>query len=381
MARWQWTTYRLKPKPGAGFHFGLRGLEQEDSAPHCPSDTLFAALVATLADLEGADGVAAFAAPFERGQPPFLLTSVFPRVGDLPLLPFPSRKVNLTPEPGQRKLFKRLRYVSPVVFRRILAGKPMEAYTDEEGEGAFLQRGQVWLAADEIDALPDNWRGLLPEDVKKRKDWRAWLPGKRGRQWLREQKVWQSQPVDRVTVDRVASASAVYRIGRTVYAPGCGLWFGVQWPSDPDPDMWTQLETLLAHLGDRGLGGERSIGYGQFTLEPKPPVFDLPEMTPDGPALTLSRYLPQSGELPAALQGVASYRLVPVAGWLNAPGKKAQRRKQVRLLAEGSIFQPVGPGPWGRLADVRPAGWEGHPIWRYGYACPVGVQPQEVDDA
>ena len=84
-----WTMYRLKPKPGAGFHFGLRGLEQEDSAPHCPSDTLFAALVATLADLEGPEGVEAFAAPFKDGQPPFLLSSVFPRAGDLPLLPLP----------------------------------------------------------------------------------------------------------------------------------------------------------------------------------------------------------------------------------------------------------------------------------------------------
>ena len=353
----QWTTYRLKPKPGAGFHFGQRGLEQEDSALHCSSDTLFAALVSTLADLKGLDTVTAFTDPFERGRPPFLLTSVFPRVGDLPLSPLPYTRIELTPQPGRRKLLKRLRYVSPVIFRHILARQPMDEYAD--GKGTFLHDGKVWIASEELERLPKDW----------------------DRNRLKEQKVWLSTAVDRVTVDRVTSASSVYRIGRTVYAPGCGLWLGIQWPNDPDPDVRAQLETLLVHLGDRGLGGERSVGYGQFTLEQQPLPLDLPETMPDGPALTLSRYLPQRAELPAALRGVASYRLVAVPGWLNAPGHKAQRRRQVRMLAEGAVFQLVGPGPWGRLANVRPTGWDGHSIWRYGYACPVGVQPQEVPDA
>ena len=65
-----WTTYRLKPKPGAGFHFGLRGLEGEESAAYCPSDTLFSALVATAADVGGSETADAFAAPFAAGKPP-----------------------------------------------------------------------------------------------------------------------------------------------------------------------------------------------------------------------------------------------------------------------------------------------------------------------
>jgi CRISPR-associated protein Csm4 len=348
-----WTTYRLRPKPGGGFHFGLRGLEQEDSASHCPSDTLFAALVATLADLEGGDGVERFVAPFERGEPPFLLTSVFPRAGDLPLLPFPSVRLALEPQPGQRKLFKRLRYVSPTIFRRALRGAPLDAYVEDGGQGAFLQGGRVWLAAEEIDALPPRWRDLAPDE-------------------LRYQKVWGSRPVDRVTVDRVSSASAVYRMGRTVYALDCGLWLGVQWPDGVDAAAEARLRTLLHHLGDRGLGGERSVGYGQFALDEAPLPLDVPEDLDEGPLLTLSRYLPRREELPAALRGAASYALEAVAGWLGAPGGPAQRRRQVRMLGEGSVFEPAGPGPWGRLADVRPDGWDAHPIWRWGYACPVG---------
>lgn len=355
----EWTTYRLVPKPGAGFHFGLRGLDQEGSAPHCPSDSLFAALVATLADLMGPAGVRRFGAPFVDGKPPFLLTSVFPRAGDLPLLPFPLLKVNLEPAPGQRKLLKRLRYVSPQIFRRLLATAPMDAYVDNERHnGLFLHDGQVWLTEPEIGALPRDWQGISPGN-------------------LREQSVWKSRAVDRVAVDRVSSASAVYRIGRTVYAPECGLWVGVQWPNGVDSVLEEELVTLLTHLGDRGLGGERSVGYGQFIVEQDGLTLDLPAPGVKGPVLTLSRYLPKENELPEALRASASYRLDAVAGWLGAPGLKAQRRRQVRLLTEGSVFESVGSGPWGRLVDVRPHGWRAHAIWRYGYACPVGLAQRD----
>jgi CRISPR-associated protein Csm4 len=195
-----------------------------------------------------------------------------------------------------------------------------------------------------------------------------------GRRWLREQRVWGAAPVDRVTVDRVTAASAIYRIGRTVYAPGCGLWFGVQWPTGVDPAARAQLERLLLHLGDRGLGGERSVGYGQFEGRAVPTPLDLPGPSAIGPCLTLSRYLPRRSELPQALRGEAAYRLDGIAGWLGAPGQPAQRRRQVHMLREGSVFEAVGEAPYGCLADVRPQGWDAHPIWRYGYACHVGLE-------
>jgi CRISPR-associated protein Csm4 len=361
----QWTTYRLNPRPGVGFHFGLRGLGEEKSGSHCPSDTFFSALITMLAEVEGSKAVDEFAAPFRDGHPPFLLTSIFPRAGDLPLFPMPFVRVNLTEKPGQRKLLKRLRYVSPLILRRILNGESMDAYTNDDGQGAFLQSGKIWIAVEEIEKLPKDWN----------------------RDRLHEQKVWASESVDRVTVDRITSSSTIYRTGRTVYAPGCSLWLGVRWPGGPVPELQAQLEMLLMHLGDAGIGGERSVGYGQFTPNMAPLALDLPEATPNGPTLTLSRYLPKENELPEALRGEhAAYRLVTVPGWLSAPGRKSQRRRQVRMLVEGAVFQPVGSGPWGRLADARPVGWEGHPIWRYGYACPVGVpasggvRPQEVHD-
>jgi CRISPR-associated protein Csm4 len=352
----QWTYYRLEPKAGAGFHFGERGLEQEGSGTHCPSDTLFAALVATLVDLDGSAAAAAFSEPFRQRRSPFLLTSLFPCTGDLPLLPVPRVRFNLTERPGQRKLLKRLRYVSPRILNGMLAGADLDPYRDEAQQGRFLQDGRVWLSAGEQAALPPTWRDLAPQP-------------------LRQQQVWRAPPVDRVTIDRVSSASSVYRIGRTAYAPGCGLWLGVQWPGEVDGGTRQQLENLLLHLGDRGIGGERSVGYGQFHLDAA--SFDLALPKAGGPSfLTLSRYVPHASELPGALAPGAAYGLTAVSGWLESPAGAARRRRSLRMLVEGSVLRAEGrDGPYGCLVDVAPAGWDAHPVWRYGYACPVGVAP------
>jgi CRISPR-associated protein Csm4 len=379
-----WTSYRIAPKAGGGFHFGRQGLEQEQSAPSCASDTLVAALVATQADLDGDAGVADLIAPDDAGWPPFTLTSAFPRAGSLPLLPAPFLRAPIEIHPGQRKLLKRLQFVSPAVFRRWIRGARLDAYADPtSGKGRFLQDGKVWIAAEEIAHLPDVWAAAVPRTVAEQwTDWREWIACEDdGAAWLRARKVWQAQPVDRVTVDRITAASAVYRIGRTVYAPGCGLWFAVRWPEAPDGTLRARLETLLAHLGDRGLGGERSIGYGQFDWNALAYDLDLPDPDPDGAALTLSRYLPRKAALPGALSDrAAAYRLDAVGGWLGTPEGPARRRRRVHMLTEGSVFKPTGAGPWGRAADVRPDSWDAHPIWRWGYACPVGVQTPKDDE-
>ena len=80
--------FRLEPALGGGFHFGREGREIEASSEGLPSDSLFGALVVAYRHLFG--DVQEFLAPWETGTPPFLLSSVFPYAGDLPLLPIPA---------------------------------------------------------------------------------------------------------------------------------------------------------------------------------------------------------------------------------------------------------------------------------------------------
>lgn len=367
------TVYPLQPPPGGGFHFGELGLELEVSRAVFPSDSLFAALVVAIAEQEGADAAKAFADHFTSSAPPFRLTSAFPRAGALLLLPRPRLPIH-TPSLKEterekrlpRKSAKKVQFVSPQICALLCAGLDMADYLPPGGDsspptnghGRFLQNGAIWLTADEQAQLPAAWRGLSPDA----------LPG---------QQVWRQGHIPRVTVDRRHNSSNVYLMGRVSFNAGCGLWFGV---AGADAAMQARLAGLLAHLGDRGIGGERSSGYGVFTLEQTQELKLW--QTPGSYHLLLSRYLPTAAELPALRAEHASYQLVTVGGWLQTPYMPHLRRKQIAMVAEGSVVGTAtvpGTAVSGSMADVKPE-WQNfpHPVYRCGFALTAPVADTAV---
>jgi CRISPR-associated protein Csm4 len=381
--------------PG-GLHVGTRGVNLEECGVSIPADTLFAALV----DAHWRDGgdLDAWMQPFPRtrlsqagttaegdrwehqpGDVPFLLTTAFPYAGGVRFFPLPAPLRRLFTDEtlkARRKDISAIRFVSEGILRRALDGQrldPLLFSADQCGEqslGAALQRGACWMLTEEYDYLPDGFRRR----------------GNRRTQHsaLRQQRVYATARVPRVTVSRVSSAAQVYHAGCVRFAPECGLWFGIQWRA-PDASAGqatyrSNLKQLLALIGDEGLGGERTSGYGGFRHE-SGGTLSLPDPRPDGPMLLLSRYHPRADELPAALNDALAYALTPVAGWLRASGVAAQRRRRLWLVTEGSVIRAVGDAPWGDVVDVRPVyrGSEpssgvGHPVWRYGLALGVGVE-------
>jgi CRISPR-associated protein Csm4 len=196
---------------------------------------------------------------------------------------------------------------------------------------------------------------------------------------LRRFAVYGAERVPRVTVDRISSASTIYHAGRATFASGCGLWFGVHWRT-PGAAWQMQMGQLLALLGDDGLGGERSSGYGGFTVDARD-AFHLPDAHAGRPALLLSRYHPTAEEAPAALNHpAAAYGLSQVAGWLRSPDAAGQRRKRLMLVSEGSIVCPPR-APAGDVVDVRPDYASGsgvaHPVFRYGLALAVDASKMQ----
>ncbi len=362
------TTHQLSF--ASGLHLGTRGVNLEEHGVHVPSDTLFSALVDVWRRLGG--DPQRFVQPFLDGDPPFLLSSAFPVAGQVRFFPMPVDvgRVLSSDEPGGRdKAAKRIKYLSEALWRRALIGElldgwlfPADEYVDPSN-GVAVQNGELWMTMDEVSGLPDAM-------------------GQRPQRALRYQSVWSSQRVPRVTVDRVSSASTIYHTGRTSFAAGCGLWFGVAWRSPAakvDGDGPTYREALalaLDALQHDGLGGERSTGYGAFARTDMAELA-LPEPAPGQPAWLLSRYHPRDEELPTALAEGAAYRLVSVAGWLRTPDGPAQRRQRLTLLAEGSIIRPSAH-PAGDVVDVKPtyanpAGDTLHSIFRYGLALAAGV--------
>jgi CRISPR-associated protein Csm4 len=352
--------YDLVPPPGGGFHFGRTGYAQEETAESFPSDSLWAALIATLAEEEGAAAAQALVDRLRTEEPPFALTSLFPRAGDVPFLPRPALSLPLGEGGRERppKFGKRLRYVSPGILHLWLQGEDLAPYLPDEAwrspRGCFLQGGVVWLTAEERARLPGDWARVAPERLVR-------------------QKVWDVLPRPRVTVDRRSHASAVFRVARLSFAPGCGLWVGVRFAAAPGPYGRAWWEAWLERLGHRGVGGDRSPGCGTFSWQARGPL-PLPEGAGGDCALLLSRYHPRREELEAGVLGDgARYQLAFVSGYLASPEGPARLRNRVALLEAGSVVRMAGGLPRGDLADVTPLGWSAHPIYRGGLALAVPI--------
>jgi len=364
----------------SGLHVGIHGDSLESTNITIPSDTIFAAMMDAWARAGGSPEN--FSAPFlgEGPQPPFLISSAFPFVGEVRFYPMPVNIAWLVGEDALAQVGKKVkhtRFISEGLLMKALSGENLAAYlypTDyltEPTTGVALQNGIFWLTVEEVERLPEGFqrsKGKL-----------------RALQFLN---VYGLTRVPRVTISRITSATNIYHVGRATFVLGCGLWFAVHW-RDPDQEVGgngskSMREAFLNTLGilqEDGLGGERTAGYGAFNFLEENPV-RLPNPVPNHPAMLLSRYHPREDELPEALTGNGSaYQLDSVGGWLRSADGAAQRRKRLTMVSEGS-FVIFGSEPMGDLTDVRPTyvqepdGKElpglPHPVYRAGFGLGIG---------
>lgn len=331
---------------GPGFHFGEQGLGQEGTSLSMPSDSLFAALLSRLLVTQGKAALDALAARFTGGPPPFVLSSTFLYAGSVRFFPAPA--LHAPASQASHKDLKKVTYLSEALFRQVLAGQSLAGLYEPAEK---LQGKAVLVSQEELPGLPS--------EVRERKT-----------------ELWHVEKRPRVTLGRAVQNSNIYFTGRVSFAAGCGLWFAVRWLED-DPILKSLLARLLHDLGDAGLGGERSVGFGACRIQPGL-TLELPEPG-DDPWVTLSRYLPQESELEALAHPQAAYQLVSVGGWLSSPASSGQRRRAVNLMAEGSVFGPLGSAVPGMIADVRPSYPTDedpleHPVYRCGLALGVGLK-------
>lgn len=330
--------------PRGALHVGELGVGSEETLSHIPGDTLYAALVVAWVATGGKG-------PFDA--PPLRITSAFPRVGPLRLYPRPLVRVRVAEAQRDRlgKTLTQFEWCSERMWTLLLQGADMTEFAGEQN----LVAG-IWFHPDD----------------------RPQFPPPKGKDRL--ERFWATRPlVPHVALDRVNNAPNLFHTGHVAFGPGCGLWFGAEYDV---PDAEQRLRQALNYLSDAGLGGLRSTGHGGFS-------FDLrqagapPEPTSAGYAVTLSRYLPAGpAEVATTLQADhAAYKLVTVGGWCQDDAGHSWRRKQVRLVREGSVIGWQGgtvPGHVVNLVpdDVRQFG--DRPVLRYGLAFPVPVAEEAL---
>ena len=380
--------YRLVAR--SPFHLGERGVGIEETTEVLRADTLFSALSLALRELghdpddfldryprvrmgESLDDSMEVELLPGDDPPPLRLSSAFPFAGDIYLWPRPSLPpyglqifgdACLPAELG--KTLKKVRFVSQTIFEHWLRGDslvdfavmpdPKAVVSDPDKKSrlvmrddCFLHGGSVWVTETELAGLARS--GLISG-------------GKPA--------LWRTHVAPRVAVNRVTGRSQVFAAGQVHFAAGSGLALLADYE---DETMQPLIEQALRLLGDSGVGGLRSSGHGQFSLEVG---------TGGGPAAaeagnaycTLAPYWPREDEVAAGVLDDAAYQLIMRRGWVASPDAGNLRRRGVRMLAEGSVFTHL---PVGALADVKPLDPESvpnvpHPIWRAGLAFPIACR-------
>lgn len=353
--------YRLVPR--SPFHFGERGVGLEETSVFLHSDTLFSAICMALREINVHE-LDRFLAAFPRYQSgkllgdkdifPLRISSAFPFSGKVYLFPRPLLRLQGISSniPTIGKTLKRIIFLSKSLYEDVLAGLPLESKVMKNGElraDLFLQSGRVWVTAEENIVIEPH-----------------------------DEVLWSTNVQPKVTVDRIRTLSQVYSVGQVRFSEGCGLYFIIEYQDE----SWQPLmEKALRMLGDQGIGGGRSGGLGQFTLEKDEEFSFTPVAGPDT-FTSLSLYWPDETEVGDGVLTNAHYSLINRRGWIGSPDGAGLRRNNVRMLGEGSVFKKQ---PMGALVDVTPVGKEGnpmlpHPVWRNGLSFSLPCRMEESND-
>lgn len=283
----------------APVHFGIEGIGQECVENRGRSDTLWGAIIQQWLLLYPQEDPELLCR-----QPPFLVSSCFPRINEISFYPLPLGALDhlfaeITATKDQRLTFKDLkgiRFVSKSLFTELIRGEkvPLSA-----------------IRADSAFPLPPT---PMATDNGQQADF--YLMSQRPR--LRIDQL-SGGPVD---------GAFYYCADQHFNSTGkSGLFFLA---SFADEEAQMRFEAALRLLGDTGLGGDRSVGRGAFVAS-EAIVSDLPTVTFSDAHLLLSLYHPTKIEVARGIlkESSAAYALIRRSGHAAAPAVSSFRRSDL----------------------------------------------------
>jgi CRISPR-associated protein Csm4 len=338
--------YQLEPL--TPFHFGERGIGVEETSEFPHSDTLLSALIIAWRLGRGDKEWENWLAALVSGRPPLRMSSAFPYAGPVCFLPRPLIPLAGEDEAEQidPKLSKKVEWVSWRRMEDILNGDTPPRVEARD----LLMGGRIWVKEEDRLEL-ENQFGMLPSRF------RIWSAG-------------AEETIPRVTVDRIDNSPALYYQGQVRFAPGCGLYILAVFDPEQEETYRPAVTHGLSLLGELGLGGRRSTGLGHFQLSESEldETIEQPPETGDVYHMLLSLYHPRQDEVATGVLSGARYKLLTRRGWFFSLADTGQRRRSVRMLAEGSLLARPAAGD---LVNVAPEAYKGHPVYRSGLALTV----------
>lgn len=190
----------------------------------------------------------------------------------------------------------------------------------------------------------------------------------------------------RVRVPRTDGEATPYYVDRLYFARGSGLYLIMGAEPEVFETMLVRVRAALQYLSEAGIGTDRNVGNGQFSLE----IATQGEMqgfqalfAGKGAHLTnLSLFNPEDqASFTEMTQGSGTgYDLLKRGGWITTQPYQTYRKPSLYFLREGSVFHR-GSRSWkaGACLDLRThspflSQSVHHPIWRIGCSLFIPVQ-------
>lgn len=316
--------YFFKLKFLSSVHFGERSGYLETVNETVGSDTLFSALINIVSIYFGKEEADRWIEDF-KVTPPFLLSSLFIYNQDRYFLPKPlyDSFIESSTKSAVGKEIKKIKWLTWEDFIKWCSG-----YSFTEKEVLELKHKLIYYET-------------------------AFL--------------YEVRP--RVTLDRVTSQSSLYFVGNIKYADDAGLYGFVKFNNRAYIE---KFHRALSLLGETGIGGEKTYGFGMFQIVEFREASEFKEISnKDFEYFTLlSLYHPSKDEFPVLKESLIGYDIKRKTGYINS-GRYAMpfKRKSVGFLMEGSVLRKPLVGS---LVDVTPEGLSkdaiSHRVYRYGYA-------------
>jgi CRISPR type III-A-associated RAMP protein Csm4 len=315
----------IKLKFEGGLHLAKGKNVYDESASLLHSDTLKSALFACALQLYGQDQIK------EDFLDGFTLSSAYPFLRDEFFFPKPFARIQEfadLDEGKQPKKLKKISFMGQSYFEDLINGGKNKLET------GHLLEGGSYIS----EKIAKKNVQLVQSDVQQRV---AIPPDHRG----------DGRP---------------YFVDRLFFHPDAGLYFMIQYA---DEQMKPYLMGALRLLGDQGIGTDRNVGNGHFSIEEAMITLQTPEQADRN--LLLSLYCPQRKELNAESLQHSSYQLIKRGGYMASAANVNNitlRKRSVYMFTEGSVF-PVSAQLVGKRLDLKPEiSTVNHSVWRDGRA-------------
>jgi CRISPR type III-A-associated RAMP protein Csm4 len=173
---------------------------------------------------------------------------------------------------------------------------------------------------------------------------------------------------DRVHLDIENNESTPFSLENLYLHPESGLFFLVQ---TQELEFPSQIRSCLNLLADQGIGSDRNVGYGKFTVDSIEKIVFKDSIKSDY-YLSLAPVFPSASMIPEMDNPHlgSSWKFKMSEGYISSPENEnayGLKRKKSLMITEGAVLYSSGQIPVGEIRDVRPEGNTiKHPIWREG---------------